>query len=131
MTDKQVIKLLDKYRQAPDDIELAIEKIEQWQDIDGAVAAGEVERLKKRVVELQKLIVSVERAVEKLPKSQRDIIRLRGEGTSWWGVAQIIRYSVRSCQMNYGKALRVLANSKELMKYASEIESGDIDSVRG
>ena len=46
MTEKQVEKLLELYRQAPDDIELAREKLEQWSNMDGEVAAAEAERLK-------------------------------------------------------------------------------------
>lgn len=89
MTEKQVEKLLELYRQAPDDIELAREKLEQWSNMDGEVAAAEAERLKGRIVKLQTLIVSVERAVERLPKIHREIVKLRGMKVPWWKIAKV------------------------------------------
>lgn len=117
MTEKQVEKLLELYRQAPDDIELAREKLEQWRKIEGEVAAAEVERLKGRIIELQTLLVSVERAVERLPKIHREIVKLRGMKVPWWKIARQVRYSERSCQIHYSKALRTLADSRELSEY--------------
>ena len=119
MTEKQVEKLLELYRQAPDDIELAREKLEQWSDIDGEIAAAETERLKGRIVKLQTLLVSVERAVERLPKIHREIVKLRGMKVPWWKIAKQIKYSERSCQIYYSKALKALADSIELSGYDS------------
>ena len=119
MTEKQVEKLLELYRQAPDDIELAREKLEQWSNMDGEVAAAEAERLKGRIVKLQTLIVSVDRAVERLPKIHREIVKLRGMKVPWWKIAKQIKYSERSCQIHYSKALKALADSIELSGYDS------------
>jgi hypothetical protein len=117
MTEKQVEKLLELYRQAPDDIELAREKLEQWESMEGEVAAAEVERLKERIISLQTLLVSIERAVERLPKIHREIVKSRGMKIPWWKIARQVRYSERSCQIHYSKALRALADSVELSGY--------------
>ena len=87
--------------------------------MDGEVAAAEAERLKGRIVMLQTLLVSVERAVERLPKIHREIVKLRGMKVPWWKIAKQIKYSERSCQIYYSKALKALADSIELSGYDS------------
>lgn len=117
MTEKQVVKLLELYRQVPDDIKLAMEKFEQWSSMDGEIAAAEAERLKGRIANLQMRRVSVERAFERLPKTYREIVELRGEKVPWWKISKQVRYSERSCQIYYSRALALLAKSKELSEY--------------
>lgn len=124
MTENDVAELLALFHRAPEDIREASEKLEFWRSSCGPVAAEEAERLRIRIIELQALIVSVERSLERLPKYQRDIVRMRCENVVWWKIARKVNYSVRSCQGHYGKALKVLAGSKELAKYAEKKMDG-------
>ena len=125
MTEKEVVELLKLFKRAPDDVREASEKLKFWRNTGGPVAKEEVERLEKKIVGLQAFIAAVGRALERLPKYQRDIVKFRGDNVVLWKVSREVGYSVRSCQGHYSHALRSLADSKELLKYAGKKESGD------
>lgn len=125
MTEKDVAELLKLFKRAPDDIREASEKLIFWRSSGGPVAKEEVERLEKKIIGLQTFIAAVGRALERLPKYQRDIVRLRGDRVVWWQISREVHYSVRSCQGHYSHALRTLSGSKELLKYAGRKEAGD------
>lgn len=125
MTEKEVVEILKLFKRAPDDIREASEKLKYWQNVGGPVAEEEEVRLEKKIIELQTFIAAVGRALERLPKYQRDIVRFRGDSVVWWKISREVGYSVRSCQGHYSHALRSLADSKELLKYAGTKEGFD------
>lgn len=127
MTEKEVVEILKLFKRAPDDIREASEKLNFWRNAGGPVAEEEEVRLEKKIIELQAFIAAVGRALERLPKYQRDIVSLRGDNVVWWKISHKVDYSVRSCQGHYSHALRSLADSKELLKYAGRKEDGDSD----
>lgn len=130
MTEKEVSGLLDEYRAAPENIEAAKIRLKYWRGVGGPVADEEVRRLECRIVALQSLMAAVERALERLPKLQRNILQQRGENVPWWKVARKENYSVRSCQVYFGRAMKSLAGSSVLLKYVSERGSSENTDMR-
>jgi len=109
MNNNEVKSVLEQYRDADKHINLANRQLEDISAATGFIplcVVEEQERLKSRLTQLMSLKISVRRALERLDKTEADIIQLRSiEGLGWIKCACTVSYSIRQAQKIHKRAL--------------------------